>query len=110
MRPLTLRPLTLRPLTLRPLLCRCRPTTSPSIPSSTVPPSRRTYASHPPGAPTLQVFNSHVKHLQKERAASDPARSRQVDYLRDEIALRLADRLLVRPPSTPPETSRSTPR
>lgn len=43
----------------------------------------------------LQVFNNHTKYLQRERAASDPIASRKVDYLRDEIASRLCERLLV---------------
>ena len=45
----------------------------------------------------LQVFNSNTKYLQKERAASNPEASRRVDYLRDEVAARLCDRLLVMP-------------
>ena len=44
----------------------------------------------------LQVFNDNTKHLQRERAAADVEASRQVDYLRDEVASRLCDRLLVR--------------
>jgi NADH dehydrogenase [ubiquinone] 1 alpha subcomplex assembly factor 5 len=55
----------------------------------------RTYAVQAPGAPTLQVFNRQTKHLQKERAASNVGRSREVDYLRDEVAIRLSERLLV---------------
>lgn len=43
----------------------------------------------------LQVFNNHTKYLQRERAASDLIASRKVDYLRDEIASRLCERLLV---------------
>lgn len=43
----------------------------------------------------LQVFNSNTKHLQRERAASDVEGSRKVDYLRDEVAVRLCERLLV---------------
>lgn len=34
--------------------------------------------------------------MQKERAASNVDASRQVDYLRDEVAFRLCERLLVR--------------
>lgn len=91
----------MRPAALRPLL-RCRRPAIYSFPSPrTSPFTPRTYAVQAPGAPTLQVFNSHVKYLQKERAASNPEQSREVDYLRDEIATRLADRLLVRPPSLP---------
>lgn len=55
----------------------------------------RTYATQTSGAPMLQVFNNHTKYLQRERAASDPIASRKVDYLRDEIASRLCERLLV---------------
>ena len=55
----------------------------------------RAYAVQAPGAPTLQVFNRHTKHLQKERAAADPVASRKVDYLKDEVAHRLSERLLV---------------
>ena len=54
----------------------------------------RFYAYQAPGSPALQIFNRHVKHQQKERAAADKEASRQVDYLRDEIALRLCERLL----------------
>ena len=57
---------------------------------------RRTYAVQAPGGPTLQVFNEHTKWLQKERAAVDIEASRRVDYLRDEVASRLCERLLVR--------------
>lgn len=56
--------------------------------------SRRPYAVQSPGAPTLQIFNENVKYLQKERAASNPEYSRKTDYLKDEVARRLVDRLL----------------
>lgn len=56
--------------------------------------SRRTYAISAGGAPIAQVFDSHTKWLHKERAAAKPTQSRQVDYLRDEVAARLCDRLL----------------
>lgn len=56
---------------------------------------RRCYAIQAPGAPTVEVFNNHTKWLQKERAATDPETSRKVDYLRDEVASRLCERLLV---------------
>lgn len=58
----------------------------------------RAYAIQTPGALTLQVFNNHTKYLQRERAASDPFASRKVDYLRDEVASRLCERLLVKTP------------
>nr|CAG8506860.1 5593_t:CDS:10 [Entrophospora candida] len=40
------------------------------------------------------VFNRETKRIQKNRAAIDVESSRQVDYLKDEIASRLVDRLL----------------
>lgn len=55
---------------------------------------RRHYAISAGGAPIAEVFDGRTKWLQKERAASNPSQSRQVDYLRDEVALRLCDRLL----------------
>jgi NADH dehydrogenase [ubiquinone] 1 alpha subcomplex assembly factor 5 len=55
----------------------------------------RMYAVQAPGSPTLQVFNRHTKYLQKERAASNVEKSRQADYLKDEVAVRLSERLLV---------------
>ena len=55
----------------------------------------RHYAIRAPGPATLQVFNDRTKHLQRERAASDPEGSRKVEYLRDEVARRLTERLLV---------------
>jgi NADH dehydrogenase [ubiquinone] 1 alpha subcomplex assembly factor 5 len=47
-----------------------------------------------PGAPSVEVFSNRTKWLQKERAAASTQQSRQVDYLRDEVAARLCDRLL----------------
>jgi hypothetical protein len=45
----------------------------------------------------FQVFDRNTKRLQKDRAASRDggARSRTVDYVRDEVADRMMDRLLV---------------
>lgn len=57
--------------------------------------TRRGYAIPARGPPNLQVFNRNTKWLQRERAASDVESSRRVDYLRDEVAARLCDRLLV---------------
>ncbi|KAK5072018.1 hypothetical protein LTR51_006502 [Lithohypha guttulata] len=71
--------------TLRPHFRRCSLSPTPLC---------RHYAVQAPGAPTLEVFNSHVKYLQKERAAAHAEQSRQADYLKDEIAQRLVDRLL----------------
>ncbi|KAI9482829.1 MAG: S-adenosyl-L-methionine-dependent methyltransferase [Benjaminiella poitrasii] len=42
----------------------------------------------------FQVFDRHAKRLQKDRAAFQVEQSRTVDYLRDEVAARVADRLL----------------
>ncbi|KAF4123874.1 NADH dehydrogenase [Geosmithia morbida] len=56
--------------------------------------SRRTYAVQSGGAPRFQVFNRRSKWLQKERAASNPELSRQADYLKDEVAVRVTERLL----------------
>ncbi|KAI9710776.1 MAG: hypothetical protein M1828_002118 [Chrysothrix sp. TS-e1954] len=55
---------------------------------------RRQYAVQAPGTPTLEIFDRRTKYLQKERAASDVEASRRVDYLRDEVASRLCERLL----------------
>lgn len=60
----------------------------------------RTYASQTPGNPMLEVFNRKTKHLQKERAARNVEESRKVDYLKDEVAKRLCERLLVRSSGT----------
>ena len=57
-------------------------------------PARRFYAVQAPGAPTLEVFNQTIKYLQKERAASNVEHSRNADYLKNEVARRLVDRLL----------------
>lgn len=75
-------------------LASCRPLLSPPA-LRRRPQAPRTYATQTSGAPMLQVFNNHTKYLQRERAASDPIASRKVDYLRDEIASRLCERLLV---------------
>ncbi|CAO3586892.1 unnamed protein product [Absidia cylindrospora] len=42
----------------------------------------------------FQVFDCKVKKMQKDRAASDKEESRVVDYLKDEVAARVSDRLL----------------
>ncbi|PKS12221.1 hypothetical protein jhhlp_001520 [Lomentospora prolificans] len=54
----------------------------------------RSYATQAPGAPRFQVFNRRTKWMQKERAASDADASRTADYLKDEVAIRLCERLL----------------
>ncbi|RYP15396.1 hypothetical protein DL765_005732 [Monosporascus sp. GIB2] len=55
---------------------------------------RRPYAIHSPSPPIHQVFNRRTKWLQKERAASNAELSREADYLKEEVAARLCDRLL----------------
>ncbi|KAF2744798.1 S-adenosyl-L-methionine-dependent methyltransferase [Sporormia fimetaria CBS 119925] len=54
----------------------------------------RRYAVQAPGAPTLEIFSHQQKWKQKERAASNIEASRNVDYLRDEVASRLCERLM----------------
>lgn len=54
--------------------------------------TRRTYVTTPQA---FNVFDRKAKLLQKDRAASNVEESRTVDYLKDEIAARVADRLLV---------------
>ena len=57
---------------------------------------RRGYAVQAGGKPVFDVFNRRAKWLQKERAAANVDASRQADYLKDEVAIRLCERLLVR--------------
>ena len=61
---------------------------------SRTPSAIRSYAVQSPGAPTIEVFDSRTKWIHKEHAASNVEQSRKVDYLRDEVAFRLCDRLL----------------
>ncbi|KAH8156525.1 hypothetical protein CIB48_g11718 [Xylaria polymorpha] len=55
---------------------------------------RRSYAFQAAAPPVHQVFNRHTKWSQKERAARDVENSRTADYLRDEVAIRVCERLL----------------
>lgn len=55
----------------------------------------RTYAVQTAGAPTVEIFSQQHKWMQKERAARNVEASRNVDYLRNEVASRLCERLLV---------------
>lgn len=57
--------------------------------------SIRCYASQTPGSPLLEVFNSQAKRTQRDRAARNVDESRKVDYIKDEVAMRLCERLLV---------------
>ncbi|KAK9486322.1 hypothetical protein V1527DRAFT_463731 [Lipomyces starkeyi] len=52
-------------------------------------------SSTPARAEFMQVFNRKVKEKQRDRAALDPETSRTVDYLRNEVANRLVERLLL---------------
>lgn len=54
----------------------------------------RTYAIQAGGAPIAEVFDARTKWRHKERAGGNAAHSRQVDYVRDEVAFRLCERLL----------------
>lgn len=68
---------------------------SPSLKRSSLPLLRpRSYAVQAGGGPIAEVFDTNTKWLQKERSAANATQSRQVDYLRDEVAARLCDRLL----------------
>lgn len=57
--------------------------------------ARRSYAFQASGGAIFQVFNRRTKWLQKERAAANVEESRQADYLKDEVAARVCERLLV---------------
>ncbi|VBB83629.1 Putative Methyltransferase [Podospora comata] len=70
-----------------------RPLSSRLVPK--IPHQKRPYAFQTSGIPTsFQVFNNRTKWLQRERAASNAEASRQADYLKDEVAMRVAERLL----------------
>jgi hypothetical protein len=64
-------------------------------PATATPSARRAYAFQASGGAVFKVFNSRTKWLQKERAAANPELSRQADYLKDEVAMRVCERLLV---------------
>lgn len=53
---------------------------------------------NPTSADPFQVFDRNVKRMQKDRSAEreEGARSRTVDYVRDEVADRLIERMQVR--------------
>ncbi|EPE03770.1 methyltransferase domain-containing protein [Ophiostoma piceae UAMH 11346] len=57
--------------------------------------SRRGYAVQAGSKPVFDVFNRRAKWMQKERAAANVEAGRQADYLKDEVAIRLCERLLV---------------
>ncbi|KAK7203283.1 hypothetical protein BZA70DRAFT_74926 [Myxozyma melibiosi] len=59
-------------------------------------PSRRGFSSsRPASVDAMQVFNREVKRKQRDRAAMNAENSRTVDYLRNEIANRLIERMLL---------------
>ncbi|KAF2686097.1 S-adenosyl-L-methionine-dependent methyltransferase [Lentithecium fluviatile CBS 122367] len=68
------------------------PLTRRAIPLRTT--TTRRYAVQAAGAPSLEIFSQQQKWMQKERAAKNVETSRSVDYLRDEVASRLCERLL----------------
>ncbi|KIH91434.1 hypothetical protein SPBR_01786 [Sporothrix brasiliensis 5110] len=80
------------------VLAAARMPASPlSVSAYPIPPrwsSRRGYAVQAGGKPVFEVFNRRAKWLQKERAAANVEASRQADYLKDEVAIRLCERLL----------------
>ncbi|KAK1773458.1 S-adenosyl-L-methionine-dependent methyltransferase [Copromyces sp. CBS 386.78] len=55
--------------------------------------ARRSYAFQS-GSLNFEVFNRRAKWLQKERAAAHVREGRQADYLKDEVAMRVCERLL----------------
>lgn len=75
-------------------LQRVAPTLARACRATPCRPSTRSYAFTAAGAPIQQVFNRHTKWLQKERAAANVEESRIADYLKDEVAARLCERLL----------------
>ncbi|KAL9620757.1 MAG: hypothetical protein Q9160_004770 [Pyrenula sp. 1 TL-2023] len=89
-----MKPLSLRPYLPTAALRRRSPRSTPRFFIPHLSGASRSYAVQAPGAPTLEVFNQRKKFLQKERAAAVPESSRRTDYLRNELASRLCDRLL----------------
>lgn len=62
--------------------------------TGTKPACGRAYAVQAGGSPIAEVFDWQTKWQHKERAAANVQQSRQVDYVRDEVAFRLCERLL----------------
>ncbi|CAJ2511231.1 Uu.00g068560.m01.CDS01 [Anthostomella pinea] len=81
-----------RTLQVSTLLSRRGLRVGPSSPTASW--ARRSYAFQAAAPPIHQVFNRRTKWLQKERAAASIEESRVADYLKDEVAIRLCDRLL----------------
>ncbi|KAI1125744.1 S-adenosyl-L-methionine-dependent methyltransferase [Nemania abortiva] len=80
--------------TIRPTTQICRYIPSPRPSPSVARWTRRSYAFQAAAPPVHQVFNRRTKWLQKERAAHDVENSRISDYLKDEVAIRVCERLL----------------
>ncbi|KAK3683932.1 S-adenosyl-L-methionine-dependent methyltransferase [Podospora appendiculata] len=72
--------------------CRPQQLLSPTLSRNSA--ARRCYAFQASGGPIIEVFNRRTKWLQKERAAGHVEQSRQADYLKDEVASRVCERLL----------------
>jgi hypothetical protein len=54
-----------------------------------------TAANQQPISSAFTVFNRETKRIQRDRSSINIEESRKVDYLKDEIAYRMVDRLLV---------------
>ncbi|KAI1811013.1 S-adenosyl-L-methionine-dependent methyltransferase, partial [Poronia punctata] len=72
----------------------CRHVTNPRLSPFLASCASRSYAFQAAAPPIHKVFNSRTKWLQRERAAHDAENSRVSDYLKDEVASRICDRLL----------------
>ncbi|KAI0970880.1 S-adenosyl-L-methionine-dependent methyltransferase [Xylaria arbuscula] len=80
--------------TARRTIQRCHYISNPTISPFLARSARRSYAFQATTPPIHQVFNRRTKWLQKERAAHDVEGSRVADYLKDEVAIRVCERLL----------------
>ncbi|KAI0455065.1 S-adenosyl-L-methionine-dependent methyltransferase [Xylaria acuta] len=72
----------------------CRHTSSSRLLRAIAGRTRRSYAFQAAAPPVHQVFNRRTKWSQKERAARDVENGRTADYLKDEVAIRVCERLL----------------
>ncbi|KAI1427487.1 S-adenosyl-L-methionine-dependent methyltransferase [Xylaria sp. FL1777] len=73
---------------------RCQLISNSTVSPFLARPTRRSYAFQAATPPIHQVFNRRTKWLQKERASHDVENSRIADYLKDEVAIRVCERLL----------------
>ncbi|KAI0508281.1 S-adenosyl-L-methionine-dependent methyltransferase [Xylaria bambusicola] len=80
--------------TARRTLQRCHHISNSILPPSIALSARRSYAFQAAAPPIHKVFNRRTKWLQKERASQDVENSRIADYLKDEVAMRVCERLL----------------